>query len=221
MGNATTEKARPNRMSRQRERTRDRLVKAALTVIARKGFDSATINDFTEEADVGFGSFYNYFSSKEEILAASIEDLYVRIGTKIDGATSVISEPLEVLASAIRLFVGLIIVRPDWAEFIVRVGLAPGYKERGLFPRLFRDIRKIEECGHLRFVDSAMATYSVGGAILFMVMALLDGELKKDDAPERIADMALRMLGVSEEQIHTLVTRPLPDFPSHLCELST
>ena len=65
MADANADKARPNRMSCQREKTNKRLVNAALSVMAEKGLDAATINDITEAADVGFGSFYNHFSSKE------------------------------------------------------------------------------------------------------------------------------------------------------------
>lgn len=37
-----------------------------MSVMAAEGADAATINDITEAADVGFGSFYNHFASKEE-----------------------------------------------------------------------------------------------------------------------------------------------------------
>ena len=57
----------PTRGSRTREATRQKLINAALNVIAKKGVDSTAIADITETADVGFGSFYNHFKSKEAL----------------------------------------------------------------------------------------------------------------------------------------------------------
>ncbi len=209
MADAPAEDARPNRMSRQREKTRNRLVAAALSVIAEKGADAATINDITETADVGFGSFYNHFTSKEEILAAAIDEMLERIGSQIDGAVATIPDPLEALAAAIRLFIGIIIAKPQWAKFLLRICSIPGFDREGLFPRLFRDIRKAEEAGRLRIVDSGVATHAVGGALLFLVIALQEGDLPPVGAPERIAAMALRMLGIDEDEIVRLISQDL------------
>ncbi len=210
MAHESAEKAGPNRMGRQRRKTHDRLINAALSVMARKGAEAATINDITETADVGFGSFYNHFSSKEEIFTAATETLFDRIGTQIDAAIGMIPDPCEALAAAIRIFVNTLIARPDWAQFIIRTMSVPGYKHFGMYPRLFRDIRKIEETERLRVADPGTVTYAVGGAMLFMIIALLEGDLPAKDAPERMAAMALRMLGESESEISRIIAQPLP-----------
>lgn len=215
MADAATEKTRPNRMSRQRQKTHERLVNAALSVMARKGVDAATINDITEAADVGFGSFYNHFASKEEILGVAIKELFERIGTEIDAAIKEIPDPLEALAVAIRLLVGIIIGQTEWAKFIVRFSTVPGYKEVGLFPRLARDIQAAEDAERLRVADPQTATFAVAGAVVFLVNALLEGDLPTAGAPERIAAMVLRMLGAGEEEASSLANRPLPEAPQH------
>ena len=210
MAQTSAENARPNRMGRQRQKTRDRLINAALSVMARKGAEAATINDITETADVGFGSFYNHFSSKEEVFSAATASLFDRLGAQIDAATSAISDPCETLATAIRIFVTMLIANSEWAQFIIRTMAVPGYKHVGLYPRLFRDIRKIEESHRLRIADPGTVTYAVGGAMLFMIIALLEGDLPASHAPERIAAMALRMLGEKESKIARLIALPLP-----------
>jgi AcrR family transcriptional regulator len=58
----------PDRHARRREHTRARLLRAARTLFARQGIDKTRINEITEEADVGFGSFYNHFESKAAIV---------------------------------------------------------------------------------------------------------------------------------------------------------
>lgn len=74
---ATNKKAAPRQETRQANRRqrrsaeiRDRLFRSSLELFARKGFAETTVKDITEAADVGKGTFFNYFPSKEHILLA-------------------------------------------------------------------------------------------------------------------------------------------------------
>src|ERR1700686_1609271 len=58
------------RRARRSAETRERLFRAALDLFARKGFTETTVEDITEAADVGKGTFFNYFPSKDHILLA-------------------------------------------------------------------------------------------------------------------------------------------------------
>ena len=210
------EKTRPNRMSRQKQKTRGRLIDAALAVMARKGPDAATINDITEEADVGFGSFYNHFESKEEILWAAADELFQRIGPRVDESIGTIADPLEVVVAGIRLFIGMLTAKPIWLEFLLRVCMVPGFEKMGLFPRMFRDLGRAEAAGRLRIADPVATTYAIGGALLFLCVGLRDGRMPLEESPTRVAAMALRLLGVGEEEVARLVARPLPELPDDL-----
>lgn len=56
-------------------RTRARLVAAARTVFERDGYVDARLADITVEAGMAAGSFYTYFSGKEEAFAAVLADV--------------------------------------------------------------------------------------------------------------------------------------------------
>ena len=60
----------PDRRQRRSTETRERLFRAALRLFAEKGFAETTVEDITNAADVGKGTFFNYFPSKEHILIA-------------------------------------------------------------------------------------------------------------------------------------------------------
>jgi AcrR family transcriptional regulator len=60
---------RAGRRERHRAETRERLYCAALRLFAERGFLETTVEDITEAADVGKGTFFNYFPTKEHILA--------------------------------------------------------------------------------------------------------------------------------------------------------
>ena len=69
-----SERSTPASASDRRQRrsadTRERLFRAALDLFAQKGFVETTVEDITEAADVGKGTFFNYFPSKDHILLA-------------------------------------------------------------------------------------------------------------------------------------------------------
>jgi AcrR family transcriptional regulator len=63
----------PGRRERRRQETRERLFRAALRLFAQRGFLATKVEDITEAADVGKGTFFNYFPSKEHLLVAFAE----------------------------------------------------------------------------------------------------------------------------------------------------
>ena len=60
----------PDRRQRRSTETRERLFRAALRLFGEQGFAETTVEDITNAADVGKGTFFNYFPSKEHILIA-------------------------------------------------------------------------------------------------------------------------------------------------------
>lgn len=58
------------RRERRSAETRESLFRSALDLFAKKGFTETTVEDITEAADVGKGTFFNYFPSKDHILLA-------------------------------------------------------------------------------------------------------------------------------------------------------
>jgi AcrR family transcriptional regulator len=67
---ATLRNAAPDRRQRRSAETRERLFRAALDLFAKKGFAETTVEDITDAADVGKGTFFNYFPGKDHILIA-------------------------------------------------------------------------------------------------------------------------------------------------------
>jgi AcrR family transcriptional regulator len=62
-----------DRRSRRSAELRERLFRAALNLFAKKGYVETTVEDITNAADVGKGTFFNYFPSKDHILIAFAE----------------------------------------------------------------------------------------------------------------------------------------------------
>jgi AcrR family transcriptional regulator len=61
------------RRQRRAAKTRLRLFRCALRLFAARGFSSVTVEEITEAADVGKGTFFNYFESKDHVLGVMAE----------------------------------------------------------------------------------------------------------------------------------------------------
>lgn len=61
------------RRERRRVEIRERLFKAATGLFSTRGVQATTVKDITEAADVGKGTFFNYFPTKEHVLAMFYE----------------------------------------------------------------------------------------------------------------------------------------------------
>jgi AcrR family transcriptional regulator len=76
----------PGRRQRRSTETRERLFRSALELFAQKGFTETTVEDITEAADVGKGTFFNYFPSKDHILLAFGEMQLAKLESAIEEA---------------------------------------------------------------------------------------------------------------------------------------
>jgi len=77
----------PRRQRRSVE-IRERLFRAALELFGKQGFAETTVGDITEAADVGKGTFFNYFPSKDHILIAFGEMQLSKLELAIEAAKS-------------------------------------------------------------------------------------------------------------------------------------
>jgi len=67
---ASSPSRRAPRRERRKAETYERLMRAALRLFAAHGLEGTTVEQITEAADVGKGTFFNYFPTKEHILMA-------------------------------------------------------------------------------------------------------------------------------------------------------
>jgi len=67
---ATPAVRQSGRRERRKVETYERLMRAALKLFAERGLAGTTVEQITEAADVGKGTFFNYFPTKEHVLLA-------------------------------------------------------------------------------------------------------------------------------------------------------
>jgi len=84
------------RRERRAAETRLRLFRCALQLIAERGFPNVTVEDITEAADVGKGTFFNYFATKDHVLGVMAE---IQLG-KVRKAASLASQGKQAIHTA-------------------------------------------------------------------------------------------------------------------------
>jgi AcrR family transcriptional regulator len=91
-----------SRAAQRSEITRQSLLDAAKEMFAEKGIDLTTVDDITERADLGKGTFYYHFNNKDEVVAELIRNIMSELCDAIEKRCRGIDN-LEELLDAIIL----------------------------------------------------------------------------------------------------------------------
>jgi AcrR family transcriptional regulator len=200
-----------SRSERRKQRTRAALIKAAQTFIA-VGKVNVPVLEITQAADVGMGSFYNHFDSKEQLFEAAVTEVLDAHGALLDEFTASIDDPAETFATSFRLTGRLFRRRPQESQILLANGRALLNSDRGLAPRARRDVAAAVAAGRFTVEDTELALAVAGGALLGLGN-LLRTESKRDDAraADAVTESVLLIFGVSSDEAHSLCERSLPD----------
>jgi AcrR family transcriptional regulator len=188
----------------RRARTEARIVAAALQVFAERGTDAPVIDDFIHAAGVARGTFYNYFTHTEQLLAAVAraleDDLILAIEREMAGLTA----PVERLSTGMRLWL-------RWAEadrqgcgFVVRSRFRGPLVER----QLASDLQGGLQAGILRGIGADTARDLVVGTILAAMNRMLEQQVPSTYCDE-VAAAILRALGVPPRTVARLLQAPV------------
>lgn len=208
----------PNQMGRRERRkreTRANLLRAAAEVIGRDGVDALTIKEVTELADVGFGTFYSYFDSKDDVAAAILDCMINDIARRNRTATSKLpdSDPKSIPIQ-IRLLLRTAMSDPFWRWWADRPEL--------LFDRLNRGIgsfAKRDVIASIRAGISDLSEDELDCAWDLTVWAMVGGirEVARGEQPFKnevfVAEAVMRLLGIQPYEASKLVKTRLPKMP--------
>jgi AcrR family transcriptional regulator len=201
------------RRARRAEETRKNLMLAARELMASGGADSITIQSITKAADIGQGTFYNYFANRDEVIDAVILDEVESLGNRLDHLTAGMSDAAEIYAFSLRHLMHTAVTDPVWGWLVVRMGIAQQGLLNQLGPRASRDIQIGINSGRFNIADLEVATAMTFGSLLAVMRDYLRSDAKKDPS-SAYAENLLRMVGLSAEEAREISIRPLPDLPA-------
>lgn len=192
----------------RRQRTRLRLIESALEVFAEKGVDATVIEDVIASAGVSRGTFYNYFRTDAELLAAVGEEVSNDTVRRIESVVGALPDPAERLAQGLRLCLHLARKYPLFARFFSRAGfnaIGPGHL---LFEYVPRHVQEAVAARRMDVPDVRTAVDLLGGVVLSAVHAIATRPVAKT-YPESMVLLLLLGLGMTRASAQRLVAAPL------------
>jgi AcrR family transcriptional regulator len=200
-----------NRVQRRKQRTRAALIQAAQVFIAA-GKLNVPVLEITQAADVGMGSFYNHFQTKDELFAAAVTEVLDAHGALLDRLNESLDDPAEIFARSFRMTGRFFRRRPQESRVLLSSGWTMLSADRGLAPRALRDIVAADRAGRFQIRDPHVALAMAGGVLLGLGQLLHD-DPDRDDAQtaDQVTEDVLLLFGMNSDEAQRLCRTPLPD----------
>lgn len=202
----------PNHRTRvaaeRREKTRARLLESALFVFSRKG-PQAVIEDVIAHAGMARGSFYNYFRTNDELLAALAAEINNELIGAIDPLVQRLDSPAERVACGARMQLHAITRFPHLGGFLSRLPFPTANSSLLGLRFLARDVAAGIGAQQFRHIEPRVAIDLVAGVVLSAAYALAS-ETLQHDYPEQSVCQMLQGLGVDGAEAQRIVAEPLP-----------
>lgn len=185
--------------NRVRERSRQRILKTARRLLARHGYDGATMDQIAQEAGTSIGNLYFYFRNKEALLEAVVMSQLAENGSRVDARLADIpSGPLAV-AVGMYTYLEALFEDPDMARIFV-VGERHHNVRRKLIGSIIDRIRRRlpQHIHEMKETEAELTAVAEVGAVFSLVEAQLSGSI--DVTPDRffrfLTRLRLRIFGL-------------------------
>jgi AcrR family transcriptional regulator len=178
---------------------RRKLIAAAYDVMSRKGLEGSTIAEIIVEAGVGVGSFYNHFTSKEELAQAVFSNRANEFGAALEQVVRRAPNAAAATCYAYRRLIEESERDKVWASFIVQ--LEPTMQ---MLDNMLRKYARVGlgigvEEGLLRVYNIEAGITAIHAMEVAIVKSMLAGDISHKEA-HRSAVFALKMFGVSDDE---------------------
>lgn len=200
-----------NGNDRRKARTKAALIESARQFIA-EGNPDPSIQLLTQRAEVGFGSFFNHFNSKDELFRAALADAFRRADELSGRPVAHIEDPLTRMAMQMRLFGRLPEIDYPTARLIAfsptdTFGIDSGYNLE--FEKI---VLAAKESGRLpRPRDSMITQTFIWGAIKHLLLLRCSDSNHPMTWVDEFVEIALTLFGLDKQTAYDLSHSPLPD----------
>jgi AcrR family transcriptional regulator len=204
----STTDAKPDRQARRKRATREKLVTTAIRVFNQKGINDTTVHDITEGADVAYGTFYNYFTSIEDLAPQVINAKIREHVDQVNAMQEGIEDIALVVAMSVREFAKKVVSDPTLRWLSER----PVIMVEALKLCLVDDAKSHNRIG----IDKGefdlitrrhyLVTFCTWGFTGMLQEALQNPE-SADEIADDMTRIYLRLLGVENDRIETVLAQ--------------
>jgi AcrR family transcriptional regulator len=204
----TDDVANLGRRGRRKLEARRRLLAAARQVLAESGEENLRIGDITEMADIGFGTFYSHFESKEAIVEAVLTEVLAGVASAIGTRALAFTDPAETASFSYRQFVRFARDEPELAAVLTKLAGADELFENSLMPYARKTLERGIDSGRFHIDDIELCLTSVAAAAFAAIKGVLAGRVGPH-ADASGAEMMLRGFGLDAPAAKAIAHREL------------
>ena len=201
-------------MARRQKRNRRALIDAASQIMSDKGIDASTMLEIAELADVGAGTVYNYFRSKEDLAIAVLEELMYDLALRIEKVTDTFTDPAQVYAFGIRTVIDTATQDTRWRQLLYRSEVMANAIFCKMGPFAIRDLENATKAGRFKVDDAPLTWKMASHAIVGVALSVAQDELPANVVDETVVRL-LCMTGIGREEALDLAHRDRPSLPNH------
>ena len=213
----TAQSVKPTRTEARQRQTRLRLREAAYELMSAQGVDATTIQQITDAADIGFGTFYNYSPSKEALAQDVLDCMIHNVGRRNDLITQQLGEtdPVRIVSNSVRFVIREMVTNPVYRWWVTRLDLLVDRMRIGFGPFGLRDIDRAVASGQY---DIVAGNRQLAWSHLNWLMAagghdILEG-LHEPRDERSVVEAILRVMGVDHDAAHQATMNDLPASPT-------
>ncbi len=199
---------RPRVAAERRERMRARLLECALSLAGAKGPERLSIDDVIAAAGVSRGTFYKYFDSPDSLVQALAIEVTNAVIRTLHPKVEPLDDLADRMATGVRTTLRLVRAHPVLGAFMVRAGWPVSERTQQFFVVVGADLRKGIRQGRFARMHGEVAINLLAG-LMVGAMHSITRERVPRDFPEQVAATLLRALGLPEQEVALLATRPL------------
>lgn len=185
-----------------------RLIESAMLVFAQRGAEGSVIDEVITTAGTSRGTFYNYFRSNEELLAAVAAEVGNQMLLIVDPVVRLQGEPAARVATGVRLVLTVARAHPHLAAFMVRAGPPAVGAQSLATDYLARDISEGIASGRFKTIHPRLAFDLVTGSVLAGFHSLLTARVPAS-YPQDMAFSLLLALRVPAATARKLAGLPI------------
>ena len=184
----------PTRAVQRQAQTRADLIRAAGELIAERGLEGLRVGDITDRANVAFGTFYNQFKTKDDVVEAVIADALVGLAQSIEDSPA-FADPAEAVVASTRAIVRIAYDDPGLARLLINLEQAESRFARIIRPQAGAMLERGVTSGVFRITDlPTVLTMSIAAAFE-VIRGVVDGRLG-EGADLTCAEVLLRIAGM-------------------------
>ncbi|PJE30407.1 transcriptional regulator, TetR family [Pseudooceanicola antarcticus] len=208
----TVSGVKEGRVARRQRRNREALIRAASDVMSEKGIDAATMLEIADRADVGAGTVYNYFRSKDDLAIAVLEEVMQGLALRVESATAGYEDAARIYAITLMTMLETATSDPRWQQLLNRSGIVADVMFRRMGPFTIDLLSRAKASGRLQAGDPELTWRLSTHAIVGFGLAVI----RKEVAPVSLPTAAIRLMslaGLDASEAESLLSKPRPTLP--------